>query len=184
MSTPPRLVQVRVVDDRVVVEGKYEQKSADGSSMSAKSFYKEFTMPAGADIDGVSTALSKDGVLTVKAPKKEGGDAPGSTAGPVTQSSSSVQQSASFSASSDGSSSVQQSSNSQVSKKVSTSSSSSSSFSSTSSSKVVSSSSSSFSSSATMQSSLGTGGFDDLAKEMQDRMVFSHDNVNLKLPQK
>lgn len=161
----PSDLQVRVVDDRVVVEGKYEKKSEDGSSMSSKSFHKEFTMPNCADIDQVSTALSKDGVLTVRAPKREG-DAAAKPAGALTSSSSSA-----FS-----SSQVQQSSSS--------SSSSFSSSSTVSSSKKVSMSSSSSFSSSTMASNMGgMESLDDMAKDMKDRLVFSHENVNLKLPQ-
>ena len=48
----------------------YHQKSEDGKSSSSKSFHKEFNLPACANLDLVSTALSKDGVLTVRAPKK------------------------------------------------------------------------------------------------------------------
>lgn len=68
----PRDLQVRAVDDRIVVEGAYQKVSEDGSSTSSKSFYKEFTLPDAADIDQVTTALSKDGVLSIKAPKKVG----------------------------------------------------------------------------------------------------------------
>ncbi|XP_047470894.1 protein lethal(2)essential for life-like isoform X2 [Penaeus chinensis] len=153
----PSDLQVKVVDDRVVVEGKYEKKSEDGSSMSSKSFYKEFTMPPSADIDQVATALSKDGVLTVKAPKREG-DVAARPAGALTSSSSTS--SSSFSSSSHQSSSS--SSTISSTKKVS----------------MSSSSSSSFSSSA-----LGMESLDDMAKDMKDRLVFSHENVNLKLPQ-
>ncbi|KAK4298299.1 hypothetical protein Pmani_029339 [Petrolisthes manimaculis] len=161
----PNDLQVRVVDDRVVVEGKYFKKSEDGSSTSSKSFYKEFTMPSTANIDLVATALSKDGVLTVKAPKREGDAAQPS--GAVT--SSSVQQS----------SSVQESS--------STNQSSSSSVSSSSVKKVSMSSSSTFSSSSTSSSQVSSNlmsnmeSLDDMAQDMKDRLVFSHDTVNLKL---
>ncbi|KAK8722609.1 hypothetical protein OTU49_012128 [Cherax quadricarinatus] len=150
----PNDLQVRVVDDRVVVEGKYCKKSEDGSTVSSKSFYKEFTLPNNADIDAVSTALSKDGVLTVKAPKREGDGA--KPAGALTTSTSTVQQS---------SSSVQQSS----------------SVSSSSVKKVSMSSSSTFSSSSSSSFS-NKSSLDDMAKDMQDRLVFSHENVNLKLP--
>ncbi|XP_045118937.1 protein lethal(2)essential for life-like [Portunus trituberculatus] len=154
----PSDLQVRVVEDRVVVEGKYIKKSEDGSSMSSKSFYKEFTMPNTADIDAVSTALSKDGVLTVRAPKREGGAATpsGALSTSVQQSQASVQQSSSST------SSVQQSSSSVK--------------------KVSMSSSSTFSSTSTSSNFSGMDSFDDMAKDMQDRLVFSHDNVNLKLP--
>lgn len=161
----PNDLQVRVVDDRVVVEGKYFKKSEDGSSMSSKSFYKEFTLPASANIDQVATALSKDGVLTVKAPKREG-DAvqpSGTQSSTVQQQSSSVQQS---------SSSVQQSSSSVSSSSVK---------------KVSMSSSSTFSSSSNTNKtssnfSSNMDSLDDMAKDMKDRLVFSHDTVNLKLP--
>ncbi|XP_042238503.1 AT-rich interactive domain-containing protein 1A-like isoform X1 [Homarus americanus] len=82
----PRELQVRAVDERIVVEGSYQKVSEDGSSLSHKSFYKEFALPPAADIDQVSTALSKDGVLTIKAPKKDGAAI---TEGPKTSSSSS-----------------------------------------------------------------------------------------------
>ncbi|KAF2361207.1 Alpha crystallin/Hsp20 domain [Trinorchestia longiramus] len=160
----PNDLQVKVVEDRVVVEGKYEKKSEDGSSMVSKSFYKEFTMPRSANLDQVSTALSKDGVLTVRAPKKEGSEVATTGDGTVSKSSqqSSVEQSSS--------SSVQQSSTSSSIKKQSVSSS----FSSTSS---VSKSSQMTSSSSLMSS------FDDMAKDMNDRLVFTHESVNLKLPE-
>ncbi|XP_066950984.1 protein lethal(2)essential for life-like isoform X1 [Macrobrachium rosenbergii] len=167
----PNELQVRVVDDRVVVEGKYEKKSEDGSSMSSKSFYKEFTLPQVANIDLVSTALSKDGVLTIKAPKREG-DAP-NPSGAVTQSSSSVQQSSSFQQSS--SASATSSSSMTSTKKVSMSSSSTSSFSS--------SSSSTFSSNISSSKMGGMESLEDMAKDMKDRLVFSHESVNLKLPE-
>ncbi|KAK3857389.1 hypothetical protein Pcinc_036358 [Petrolisthes cinctipes] len=157
----PNDLQVRVVDDRVVVEGKYFKKSEDGSSTSSKSFYKEFTMPSTANIDLVATALSKDGVLTVKAPKREGDAAQPS--GAVT--SSSVQQSSSVQESS----STKQSSASSSVKKVSMSSSSTFSSSSTSSSQV----------SSNLMSNMES--LDDMAQDMKDRLVFSHDTVNLKL---
>lgn len=241
----PKDLSVRVVDDRVVVEGKYEAKSEDGSSMACKEFYKEFNMPPSADIDQVATALSKDGILTVKAPKREG-DAPPRT-GPVTQSSASKSSaaSASQSVSEDGTSvkkSMQSSSSSFSSSSSSTTGgtgmlgggmpgmmgagmlsmddmakdmkdrlgasslmssefgdmkgmSSSSTSSSMSSSKVVqmsSKSSFSSSSSSSMTSGMsmmggGPGGADmigDMSKDMQDRLIFSHETANIKLPEK
>ncbi|XP_063850222.1 mucin-2-like isoform X2 [Scylla paramamosain] len=89
----PRELQVRAVDDRIVVEGSYQKTSDDGASSSCKSFYKEFNLPPAADIDQVSTALSKDGVLTIKAPKKDGAaitDTPQRAANTSTSSSSST----------------------------------------------------------------------------------------------
>ncbi|KAG0725398.1 Protein lethal(2)essential for life [Chionoecetes opilio] len=166
----PSDLQVRVVEDRVVVEGKYLKQSEDGSSMSSKSFHKEFTLPSTADIDAVSTALSKDGVLTVKAPKREGGAQPSGALSTAVQQ---QQQSSVEESSSKTSSSTTQQSTSSV-KKVSMSSSST--FSSTSN------SSSNFTSAMNGHGMDAINGLDDMAKDMQDRLVFSHDNVNLKLP--
>ncbi|XP_068207113.1 putative uncharacterized protein DDB_G0294196 isoform X2 [Palaemon carinicauda] len=140
----PRELQVRAVDDRIVVEGAYQKVSQDGASKSLKSFYKEFTLPEAADIDQVTTALSKDGVLTIKAPKKDGAAI---TEGPKKSSSNSS------------SSSMQQSSFSQNDNN------STSSFKS-SSSKTVIKSSSSFESSS-------NDGLESLPKEMRERLMFS-----------
>jgi len=197
----PNQLQVKVVEDRVVVEGKYEKKSEDGSSCSSKSFYKEFSLPGSANLDLVSTALSKDGVLTVRAPKKEGNEIVPAPDGVVKQSSSSVQESSSVQKSSTGSaesssvvkksssvvqqssSNVQQSSSSVSSstvKKQSFSQSSSSSFSSSFSSSNV---------SSNLSSAMGAidkdfdKDFADMSKAMNDRLVFTHESVNLKLPE-
>ncbi|XP_050692671.1 WAS/WASL-interacting protein family member 2-like isoform X3 [Eriocheir sinensis] len=140
----PRELQVRAVDDRIVVEGSYQKVSEDGVSSSCKSFYKEFTLPPAADLDQVSTALSRDGVLTIRAPRKDGAtltDAP--RAAPV----------ANTSTSSTSSSTQQQFSDN----------SSTSSFKSTSSRRVIQ-SSSSFESSS--------DGFDSLPKEMREKLMF------------
>jgi len=242
----PKDLSVRVVDDRVVVEGKFMQQSEDGSSVAAKEFYKEFNMPPSADIDQVATALSKDGILTVKAPKREG-DAP-RPAGPVTQSSASKSSSMAQSSNvSDDGTSMSKSMKSSSSSFSSSSSSSTmtggagmpgmtmgggmgmmnmddmakdmkdrlgagslmssefgdmkgfgssamNSSSSMSSSKTVQmSSKSSFSSSSSstmssnMSSMMGGGGDDmigDMSKDMQDRLIFSHETANIKLPEK
>jgi len=196
----PNQLQVKVVEDRVVVEGKYEKKSADGSSTSSKSFHKEFTLPASADLDLVSTALSKDGVLTVRAPKREGSAVVPASDGSVKKSTSSVEESSSVQKSSTGGnstssmvkqSSVQESSSSSV-KQSSTSSvvQQSSVTSSVKKQSFTSSTSSSFSSS-TLDSSNVQGAlednfdkkFEDMSKAMNDRLVFTHESVNLKLPE-
>ncbi|KAB7506523.1 Protein lethal(2)essential for life [Armadillidium nasatum] len=161
----PNDLQVKVVEDRVVVEGKFEKKSEDGSSTVSKSFHKEFTLPNAANIELVSTALSKDGVLTIKAPKRVGTEVanPSGTQTSSTQTSS-VEQKSSKTADGSSTSSVVQTS----SKKESFSSTSS--FSST---KKIS-STSSFDSSKALT--------DDVSQNIQDRLVFTHDNVNIKLP--
>jgi len=189
----PKDLQVKVVDDRVVVEGKYEKKSEDGSSVSSKSFHKEFNLPATANLDLVSTALSKDGVLTVRAPKKEGNEVVPASDGTVKQSSSSVQESSSvqtINGSTDSSSSVKKSSVVQQSSTIKQSSNISSVKKQSFSTSSTSSFSSSFSSN-TLEGSNTMGAigsdfdkkFEDMSKAMNDRLVFTHESVNLKLPE-
>jgi len=204
----PNQLQVKVVEDRVVVEGKYEKKSEDGSSVESKSFFKEFNLPASANLDLVSTALSKDGVLTVRAPKKEGTELVPASDGTVKKSSSSVEESSSVQKSSTGGntassvvkqSSVQESSSSSV-KQSSTSSvvQQSSVTSSVKKQSFTSSNSSSFSSSTLDSSSMGAldssnlagalesnfdKKFEDMSKAMNDRLVFTHESVKMKLPE-
>ncbi|KAL7637235.1 UNVERIFIED_CONTAM: hypothetical protein RMT77_011947 [Armadillidium vulgare] len=68
----PTDLQVKVVDEKVILEGRYDKVSEDGKSSSSKAFYREFMLPPEADIDLISTALSRDGILTIRAPRKEG----------------------------------------------------------------------------------------------------------------
>lgn len=213
----PSDLQVKVVDDRVIVEGKYAKKSEDGSSQSSKSFHKEFNLPGCANLDLVSTALSKDGVLTVRAPKKEGSEIVPASDGTVKKSSSSMEESSSSQKSSTGSneassvskkssvvqqsstssSSVQQSAVEKSQQSVQQSSVQQSSVQSSVKKQSFSTSSSSFSSSFSSMnegssnlSALGGGGggidktFDDMEKAMNDRLVFTHESVNLKLGEK
>jgi len=64
----PDEVNVKVVDDKVVVEGKIERKS--GNSTSSQHFVRRFGLPSTVDFNRVSSALSRDGVLKITAPKK------------------------------------------------------------------------------------------------------------------
>lgn len=66
----PDEINVKVTDDNViVVEGKIERK--EGNSTSSQSFTRRFMLPGSiVDFTKVSSALSKDGVLKIIAPKK------------------------------------------------------------------------------------------------------------------
>ena len=64
----PDGINVKVVDDKVVVEGKIEKK--EGNSVSTQTFVRRFTLPVEiVDFSRITSALSKDGVLKVIAPK-------------------------------------------------------------------------------------------------------------------
>ncbi|XP_047474968.1 protein lethal(2)essential for life-like [Penaeus chinensis] len=60
-------VKVRVEDNEVVVEGRVEKEEDEFKSM--KSFCRRFNVPGKVDMEGVTSAMSSDGVLTITAPK-------------------------------------------------------------------------------------------------------------------
>ncbi|XP_063586974.1 protein lethal(2)essential for life-like [Penaeus indicus] len=60
-------VKVRVEDNQLVVEGRVEKKEDDFKSM--KSFCRRFNFPGKVAMEGVTSAMSSDGVLTITAPK-------------------------------------------------------------------------------------------------------------------
>ncbi|KAK8723786.1 hypothetical protein OTU49_011548 [Cherax quadricarinatus] len=63
----PEDINVKIVDDTVVVEGKIEKK--EGNAISTQMFTRRFMLPPIVNLNAVSSALSRDGVLTINAPK-------------------------------------------------------------------------------------------------------------------
>lgn len=51
----------------IVVEG--QTSCEEGTSSSSRSFRRVFSLPRNADVTGITSALSSDGVLTIVAPK-------------------------------------------------------------------------------------------------------------------
>jgi len=64
----PEELVIKTIDNTVQVEAKHEEKTSDGRSSSVKSFNQSFTLPRGVNPELVSSALSKDGILTLSAP--------------------------------------------------------------------------------------------------------------------
>ena len=64
----PEDLVIKTVDDCVIVEANHEEKTNDGRTYSNKSFSQSFNLPWGTDPESVTSALSKDGVLTISAP--------------------------------------------------------------------------------------------------------------------
>ncbi|ROT74812.1 heat shock protein 21 [Penaeus vannamei] len=63
-------ISVKAVSDReLVVEGRKE-KQGDGSRCSQR-FLRRFVVPGDIQLDGVTSVVSSDGVLTISAPKKQ-----------------------------------------------------------------------------------------------------------------
>ncbi|KAK3876242.1 hypothetical protein Pcinc_018958 [Petrolisthes cinctipes] len=65
----PEDINVKVIDDTVVVEGKIEKK--EGNAVSTQMFTRRFMLPPTVNLNLLASALSRDGVLTINAPKLE-----------------------------------------------------------------------------------------------------------------
>lgn len=64
----PNELTVKTVDRTVIVEGKHEEKQDDHGYIS-RHFVRKYQLPKGFKPEQVTTSLSSDGILTVKAPK-------------------------------------------------------------------------------------------------------------------
>ncbi|XP_067613605.1 heat shock protein 23-like [Eurosta solidaginis] len=64
----PSELNVKVVDDHIVVEGKHEERE-DGHGYVSRHFVHRYALPKGFEADKVVSTLSSDGVLTVRVPK-------------------------------------------------------------------------------------------------------------------
>lgn len=66
----PNEIDVKVVDDHVVVTAKHEEKR-DEHGWISRQFVRKYLIPQQCDIDQVASKLSSDGVLTITAPRKD-----------------------------------------------------------------------------------------------------------------
>nr|XP_014103766.2 heat shock protein 23 [Bactrocera oleae] len=64
----PSELNVKVVVDHIVVEGKHEEREDDHGYIS-RHFVRRYALPKGFQADKVVSTLSSDGVLTVRVPK-------------------------------------------------------------------------------------------------------------------
>ena len=58
-----------MVDKKIVIEGKHEEKQ-DEHGWISREFVRKYQIPENCDMDQVSSSISSDGVLTVLAPRK------------------------------------------------------------------------------------------------------------------
>ncbi|CAK9818775.1 Protein lethal(2)essential for life [Anthophora plagiata] len=65
----PEEVNVKVVDNFIVVEGKHEEKEDDHGIIS-RHFVRKYLVPDQCDPEKATSSLSTDGVLTITAPLK------------------------------------------------------------------------------------------------------------------
>uniref|UniRef100_A0A1B6CAM8 SHSP domain-containing protein n=1 Tax=Clastoptera arizonana TaxID=38151 RepID=A0A1B6CAM8_9HEMI len=64
----PEELNVKVVDDFLVVEGKHEERS-DAHGFIARQFTRRYKLPKDIDVKSLQSKLSSDGVLQLSAPK-------------------------------------------------------------------------------------------------------------------
>merc|ERR1712098_519433 len=67
----PDELHVHVQDGYVTIDGKHEEKSEDGKRLVTRKFKRKYALPENARPHDVSSNLSSDGVLVVKALKSE-----------------------------------------------------------------------------------------------------------------
>ncbi|KZC10003.1 PREDICTED: protein lethal(2)essential for life-like [Dufourea novaeangliae] len=65
----PEEVNVKVVDNFIVVEGKHEEKEDDHGVIS-RHFIRKYLVPDQCDPEKASSVLSSDGILTITAPRR------------------------------------------------------------------------------------------------------------------
>ena len=65
----PEEVKVEVEGGRVSVKGRHEEKSKDGREVMTRSFNQTYSLPSGVHAEHVTSNLSADGVLVIKADK-------------------------------------------------------------------------------------------------------------------
>lgn len=63
----PSEINVKVMDNFIVVEGKHEER-ADDLGLISRQFTRRYALPKGYNMNDVVSTLSSDGVLTIKAP--------------------------------------------------------------------------------------------------------------------
>ena len=63
-------LSIKTEGDVLIVLAKHETKTASGQSFVSKQFEQRFSLPSGVKIEKIASSLSKDGVLTVSAPRE------------------------------------------------------------------------------------------------------------------
>ncbi|KAF8778080.1 protein lethal(2)essential for life-like [Argiope bruennichi] len=65
----PNEIDVKTVDNYIVIHGKHEERSDDHGFIS-REFTRHYMLPEGTDPQTVKSSFSQTGVLTIEAPKK------------------------------------------------------------------------------------------------------------------
>merc|ERR1711892_1036123 len=66
----PEELSIKTEGDVLIVLAKHQTKAEGGQSFVSKQFEQRFSLPSGVKIEKIASSLSKDGVLTVSAPRE------------------------------------------------------------------------------------------------------------------
>ena len=66
----PEELSIKTEGDVLIVLAKHETKTENGGSFVSKQFEQRFTLPSGVKPESITSSLSKDGTLTVTAPRE------------------------------------------------------------------------------------------------------------------
>lgn len=67
----PNEINVKVIDNSVLVEAKHEERAESGESYVSRHFTKRYVLSDEFNIKDIVSTLSSDGILTVRVPPKE-----------------------------------------------------------------------------------------------------------------
>lgn len=65
----PNELNVKIVNDHLIIEGKHEEREADDIGFVSRHFKRRYELPKGHNPDDIVCKLSSDGVLSVMLPK-------------------------------------------------------------------------------------------------------------------
>ncbi|KAM7354991.1 heat shock gene 67Bc [Cochliomyia hominivorax] len=65
----PEELNVKIVNDHLIIEGKHEEREADDIGFVSRHFVRRYELPKGHNPDEIVCKLSSDGVLSVLLPK-------------------------------------------------------------------------------------------------------------------
>ncbi|XP_065361927.1 heat shock protein 67B3 [Calliphora vicina] len=65
----PEELNVKIVNDHLIIEGKHEEREADDIGFVSRHFVRRYELPKGHNPDAIVCKLSSDGVLSVMLPK-------------------------------------------------------------------------------------------------------------------
>merc|ERR1711892_1176742 len=66
----PEELSIKTEGDVLIVLAKHQTKAEGGQSFVSKQFEQRFSLPSGVKIEKIASSLSKDGILTVSAPRE------------------------------------------------------------------------------------------------------------------